>query len=120
MPDLIRHPEHDDFEPTRLSIWSTSRFARKAKAGRVVKALEASHVSDARMLWFYAFGALPFLMLGVICLAMVGKVREGRYRKQLVGEPPLDAPRPAPPSQWSWRRFRLSSLSPPPPAKSAG
>jgi hypothetical protein len=47
------------------------------------------------MLWFYAFCALPFLMLGVICLAMVGKVREGRYRKQLVGEPPLDAPRPA-------------------------
>lgn len=47
------------------------------------------------MLWLYAFCAIPFLMLTVICLAIVGKVREGRYRKHLLGKAPLDSPKPA-------------------------
>jgi hypothetical protein len=47
------------------------------------------------MLLLYAFCAVPFLMLGVIGLALVGKVREGRYRKHLFGCPPVDAPKPA-------------------------
>jgi hypothetical protein len=47
------------------------------------------------MLWLYAFCAVPFLMLGVICVAIIGKVREGRYRKHLLGEAPLDSPKPA-------------------------
>jgi hypothetical protein len=47
------------------------------------------------MLVLYAFCAIPFLMLGVICFAIVGKVREGRYSKSLLGDAPVETPPPA-------------------------
>jgi hypothetical protein len=47
------------------------------------------------MLIIYALCLTPFLMVGIMCVAIVRLVREGRYRKNLIGAPPTDAPPPA-------------------------
>ena len=46
------------------------------------------------MLLLYVFYGLPIVMLAVICVAIVGKVREGRYKKEWLGFQP-EAPTPS-------------------------
>jgi hypothetical protein len=43
---------------------------------------------------FYAFCSIPFVMLAIVCFAILGKVREGRYEMGLYGPLPPMAPKP--------------------------
>jgi hypothetical protein len=51
-------------------------------------------MSNEPMLILYAFCAIPFVILGVICFVMVGKVREGRYKNSFLGDAPIEGPKP--------------------------